>query len=65
MKRSGSQRLGESFLRGGGMGRQLVKGSPVYPSSHVQMGVWLITLHLALMPHDPGQGSRHFSFMHA
>lgn len=29
------------------------------------MGIWLITLHKAATPHEPGQGSRHFSFMHA
>lgn len=44
---------------------QLVKGSPVYPSGHVQIGVWFITLHKAPVPQEPGQGSLHFSLIHA
>lgn len=52
-------------LRGGGAGRQLVKGSPMYRSGQVQIGVWLTTLHMALSPHDPGHGSIHFSRIHA
>lgn len=37
----------------------------MYRSGHVHIGVWLITLHMALNPHDPGQGSMHFSRIHA
>jgi len=43
----------------------LLKGSPEYPSEQVQAGVWLITVHRALMPQDPGQGSLHFSLIQA
>lgn len=53
------------YLRGGGFGKQLVNGSPVYPSGHVQTGVWFITLHCAPAPHDPGHGSLHFSLIQA
>lgn len=31
----------------------------------MQIGVWLITLHCAPTPHDPGHGSLHFSLMQA
>jgi hypothetical protein len=37
----------------------------VYPSGQEQIGVWLMTLHLAPAPHDPGQGSLHFSRIQA
>lgn len=43
----------------------IVKGSPVYPSRHVHIGVWLTTWHSALLPQDPMQGSWHILFMHA
>jgi len=33
-------KLNGSCLRGGGFGKQLVKGSPVYPSGQVHTGVW-------------------------
>lgn len=52
-------------LRVGGLGVQLVKGSPVNPSKHVHIGVWLMTLHWAPIPQDPGQGSTHFSLIQA
>lgn len=52
------------FLRFGTR-RQIVNGSPVYPSIQVQTGTWLITWQLAPVPQDPGQGSRHLSLMHA
>lgn len=42
-----------------------MKGSPIYPSKQEHVGVCLITSHRVLEPHEPGQGSRHFSFMHA
>ena len=58
-------KLNGSCLRGGGFGKQLVKGSPVYPSGQVHTGVWLMTVHWAPAPHDPGHGSRHLSLMHA
>lgn len=35
------------------------------PSGHVQIGVWFNTLHSAPVPHDPGQGSVHFSLIQA
>lgn len=35
------------------------------PSGQVQIGVWFITLHSASTPQDPGQGSLHFSVIHA
>lgn len=44
---------------------QLLKGSPEYPSRHVQIDTWLCTLHSAFTPHVPGQGSVHFSLIHA
>jgi len=50
-----------SFLLGDlliGIGEQAVNGSPVWPSLQVQIGTWLMTWQLALVPHDPGQGSR-------
>lgn len=37
----------------------------MYPIGQVQIGVWLITLHCAPIPQDPGQGSRHFSLIQA
>lgn len=37
----------------------------MYPSGQEHEGVWLITLHTAFAPHDPGQGSLHFSLMQA
>lgn len=40
-------------------------GSPVYPFSHMHIGVWLITLHSAFNPHEPGHGSRHFLLIQA
>lgn len=40
-------------------------GSPVNPGGQMQLGVWLITAHSLLIPHDPGQGSLHFSLIHA
>ena len=36
---------------------QPLKGSPMYPRRQVQTGLWLITLHSALNPQTPGQGS--------
>lgn len=32
---------------------------------HEHTGEWLTTLHKALKPHDPGQGSLHLSLTHA
>lgn len=49
----------------GGIGRQELNGSPVKLGGQEQIGVWLTQLHTALIPHEPGHGSRHFSFMHA
>lgn len=53
------------IIRGGGFRWQLVNASPIYPSLHVQTGVWLITLHLASNPQAPGHGSLHLSLIHA
>lgn len=55
----------KNCLRGGGCGRQLVNGSPIYPSMHWQFGIWLSTEHTAKLPQDPGQGSTHFSRIQA
>lgn len=43
----------------------LMKGSPVYLGGQLQIGLWLITWHLALTPHVPGQGSTHFWLLQA
>ena len=50
---------------GFGPNRQELKGSPSYPSLHVQVAIWLITLHWALTPHSPGHGSTQCSLWHA
>lgn len=42
-----------------------MKGLPANPEAQMQFGVWLTTLHSALMPHDPGHGSWHLKLMHA
>lgn len=42
-----------------------MKGSPVYPSGQTHDGVWFNTIQLAPDPHDPGQGSLHFSLIQA
>lgn len=52
-------------IRGNGLGKQLLNGSPVKPSGHVHMGVWFITPHCAPTPQEPGQGSLHFNVIHA
>lgn len=56
-------RINNFFLLG--TAEQPEKGSPVKPVLQVQTGVWFTTLQTALKPHDPGQGSRHFSFWQA
>lgn len=53
------------LLGGGGARLQIVNGSPVYPAGHEQLGVWLMTLHIAPTPQDPGHGSIHFSLIQA
>lgn len=40
---------------------QLVNGSPINPSGHEQIGIWLTIAHWADIPQRPGQGSVHFS----
>jgi hypothetical protein len=40
-------------------------GSPVYPSGHEQIGLWLTVLQLDSIPHVLGQGSEHLSFKQA
>jgi hypothetical protein len=42
-----------------------MNGSPVYFCGHVQMGLCLITWHLAPTPQVPLQGSMHFWLLHA
>lgn len=42
-----------------------MNGSPVKPDKQLHIGLWLITLHVALIPQVPGQGSAHFCFMQA
>lgn len=49
----------------GGIRVQMVNGSPVCPSSQLQIGKWFSTWQRALVPQDPGQGSRHLLLMHA
>lgn len=48
-----------------GISWQPVNGSPVYPDSQTQTGVWLMTLHWAYKPQLPGHGSLHFWFIQA
>lgn len=57
--------MSNDILRVSGLGKQLVKGSPVYLCWHVHIGIWFSTWHCAPAPHDPGHGSRHLSLMHA
>jgi hypothetical protein len=42
------------------IGRHLMNGSPEYLGGQLQIGLWLTTWHLALMPQVPGHGSIHF-----
>ena len=37
----------------------------MYPSKHVQVGMWFSTRQTALIPHVPGQGSTHLFLWHA
>ena len=39
---------------------QNLNGSPVYPGSQVQIGLWFWALQVACVPQTPGQGSTHF-----
>lgn len=48
-----------------GLGKQLLKGSPVISTGQVQMELWLNTLQTAFKPQDPGHGSTHFLLMQA
>ena len=57
--------MGIGSLAGGGAGLQFVNGSPTYPSIHVQIGVWFMTLQTAFNPQDPGHGSVHLFRMQA
>ena len=52
------------YLRSG-LSLHSVKGSPTYPTVHMQIGTWLTTRQIALTPHVPGQGSVHLLFWHA
>lgn len=42
-----------------------VNGSPVKSVMHTQTGVWLTTRQIALVPQEPGHGSRHFWLIQA
>lgn len=42
------------------IGWQEVKGFPVNPALQLQIGLWFLTKHFALVPHTPGHGSIHF-----
>lgn len=42
-----------------GVGLQPENGSPWKPLLQAQTGWWLTTMHCALKPQDPAQGSRH------
>lgn len=53
----------EIFLRGAG--KHLTNGSPVYPILQMHIGLWLITLHCVLIPHEFTQGDLHLLSMHA
>lgn len=41
-----------------GLRRQDWNGSPIWSGKQVHVGTWLTTVHSALMPQTPGQGSR-------
>lgn len=43
----------------------LINGSPVYPWGQLQIGLWFLTWHLALIPQVPGHGSTHFWLLQA
>lgn len=42
-----------------------MNGSPVCLGGHVQIGLCLMTVHLASTPHEPSQGLIHFWLLHA
>lgn len=42
-----------------------MKGSPVYLTRQLHIGLWLTTTHSALIPQVPGHGSMHFWFKQA
>lgn len=46
-------------------GLHCTNGSPSKPSSHVQIGTWFKTWHVASKPHDPGHGSLQRCCIHA
>ena len=48
-----------------GFSAHLTNASPVYPSGQLHIGTWFNTLHWALSPQDPGQGSLHLFWMQA
>ena len=48
-----------------GFSLHAVKGSPMYPSLQVQVGMWFWTLQFAFTPQVPGQGSMQWSCWHA
>ena len=44
---------------------QSLKASPVKPSGQEQIGMWLETEQIALIPQVPGQGSEHLFLIQA
>lgn len=48
-----------------GLTVHMENGSPWYPSRHEHIGVWLTTLHRALVPQDPRQGFWHLVLIQA
>ena len=56
--------LSEGLITSGSL-LQLKNGSPLKPFGQEQIGLWLTTLHSALAPHVPGQGSAHFCWTQA
>jgi len=57
IKEQGSLICGGSRTTGGGAWQD-EKALPISPGAHWQVGLWLITVHRALKPQAPGQGSR-------
>jgi len=47
------------------MSEHPLNGSPVYPFWQMHCGTCLTVLQVAYIPHEPGHGSRHFSFTQA
>lgn len=61
----GLQRSLAGMSCGRGVNWQLLNGSPLKPSKHIQIGVCAFTIQWAFRPQDPGHGSWHFWRMQA